>query len=329
MSRQSRFRSRSFRQRLLGAASYGCLVACFAHAQQAVAQDGQSGSFYDGLAISVEGGFLINDSPHNMGLTQSDVDFSGGFRGLPSLHPGHDGASAGLSLMQPIDSHWDWKLGWRYSWLGTKSFSGPAVTGGADPGTGSISDRLTFQTIDPEFGYHLPMMSGIDLRLFAGPRVLNVNNRVAYGIDESDKLGSYDHRSQLWGAGPRVGLQASIPSTSWPVSLDLPLSLNLMGAGAAIFSNQRDRFDYSYSGTDTGGGNPKFDNAPTIYNLEGSIGIGYKICDPLTLTVGYRAQQFWHAVPNFTGIDAFGDVELKQTNILVHGPFARFTVTLP
>jgi hypothetical protein len=325
--------TRALRNALLGAASYSCLTLCFAASEPAAAQLFTPGHFYDGLSLSVEGGNIVNASPHNLSFDGADLLVGG----LPSSPPGRDGGYYGLSIGQVLGP-WDWRLSWRDTQLGTRKSSGGTIIG-----SGGESDEFSLQTIDPEVGYHVPLY-GADLRLFAGPRILNSNTDISY--DATGKLGTFpsgtsfsngfSRSSSLWGVGPRGGFEATVPFSDLPLPAvaGLPLSLSVGGSGAAIFGWQTSKFNYTmssevFAGTTTTSGSDSQHSSPVIYNAEASAGLNFKPWDMVTLTVGYRAQKFWDAAASTNQATGGGSFIAGQSDVLIHGPFARITVTLP
>jgi hypothetical protein len=321
------FSSARLRRALLGAASYGCIVACLSAPKAATAQGLDFSDFYRGLSVSVEGGSLVNSSPHN--FTNS---MGGAYAMVPNLTPGRDGYMAGAAIGQRLGP-WDWSLGWHGGFLDIDSFNGP-TTGT----TAYAKDGLLLQTIDPEAGYHLSLY-GSDLRLFAGARALNVQNRSAanYSSPANGKLGNFDQQSSFWGAGPRAGAQATLPLSGVPFSgslfSGLPLSVVVGGSGSAIFGEQNRSFEHTDTTgtfvTTTTGGAGHAHSSPVIYNAEASIALDYKLTSMVDLAVGYRAQQFWNAAPRVNQLGGGGAFNTGQGDILIHGPFAKITVTLP
>jgi hypothetical protein len=285
---------RWLRAKLLGASSYLCL-ALFLTApaevgaaprvkrQPVVARAPMEAPFRDHYFFSVEGGHWFNNSGTNLTFDPKDT-----FLGeLPSFKPGHDGDTFAATFGRTMGPQWDWTVGYRYSSLGTVSSS---VTTNLPTGLGinfnrltaSASDGFRFQQFDGELGYLPPQWQGV--RIFLGPRVVNAHNHIGYGYNrltdggfgEFSKLGNFEHDIDLWGVGPRAGLQASVPLFAMPS----PVSLEMSGSAAAIFSQVRHHSAFAFNnpapfgGTVSGSGNSGIGSSPTVYNLEGSAGLG-------------------------------------------------------
>ena len=72
-----------------------------------------------------------------------------------------------------IDPAWDWRFGYRVN-----SFAKANAT---DPGQATASNKFWFQHLDLEIGYRPRSIAGADVRIFAGPRLLNAHNQMSYG----------------------------------------------------------------------------------------------------------------------------------------------------
>ena len=67
----------------------------------------------------------------------------------------------------------------------------------------------------------------------------------------------------------------------------------------------------------------------TVYNLEGSVALGYQLGNAAQLQVGYQVQQWWNLATRITTADSLGRLQVSQSDVLTHGPFAKITVSLP
>jgi hypothetical protein len=208
----------------------------------------------------------------------------------------------------------------------------------SQPLTASASNSLTYQTFDAEIGYRLPAWQADDIRLFVGPRVLIAHSGVNYAFDDVsttpfgdfNKLRNFDHDIDVAGFGPRAGLDASVPLsfTSAPITLDLS------GSASVLFSEATDRYSFAYTFqslgfTTTGSGNEKIKTSPTIYDLEAKAGFDYHINTTTAFEIGYQVQQWYGLAQDVYLANDVGGFQAGQSNVLVHGPFAKLTVALP
>jgi major outer membrane protein len=312
------FRTHSLRTRLLGATSFLCLALALSDAVQAQPYGSERPGYYDRFFVSFEGGYLFNGSKDNLDFNQTSF-----LSGLPPLQPGRNGGMFGVSFGRPINPAWDWMLGWRYNALGTDR---------ASTSENFASDKFWYQHFDLEFGYRPPTMGPVDVRLFAGLRVLNAQNRIRYGYDTDklgfDKLGNFDHKIDLWGVGPRGGIQATVP-----LGLS-PAFLSLSGAGSAIFSRVNHQYNFSFlmenpGPPTTGAGFSTTTSSRTVYNLEASVAIGFRVSPTTTFQIGYQAQQWWNLATKMGAANDVGGFEPSRSNVLSHGLVAKITFALP
>lgn len=290
--------------------------------------------------ISVYGGYLFNESDTVADFTNGDeFDKLGG---LGRLDPGDDGWTGGLEVGSPLVSGFDLQASFNAVYFDTDESrdSGGLFFEDIPLGEGEAhaSSDFDYQYIDLELGYR-PGIVGGNLRLFAGPRFLHAAQDIDYsydnsifipvmGIGEVDKFGNFDHDTELWGIGPRIGAEAGIPLGNSRASL------NLAGAGSVIFSNVDHDYDFEFDklGAD-GSGDDDLDDSRTVYNLEASAAVSYNVTNAVSFELGYQGQKWWNLTTTLDEIDD-GDADgsasvlLSQGDVLVHGPFARITVKL-
>ena len=312
------------RQRLLSASSYLCLALFLTDAvpvnaadQLAVkpAYEGKA-TFRERAFFGLEGGYWLNRSAKNLSFDPTDDELGG----LAPLRPGKDGGMFGFAFGYSIDPAWDWRFAYRVN-----SFAKANAT---DPGPmATASNKFWFQHFDLEIGYRPRSVTGADVRIFAGPRLLNAQNQMSYGFVDGSKLGNFDHDVELWGVGPRAGIQASFPLGQTTASL------NLSAAGSVIFSRVDHRFVFDTSGLAPGPGPGRGSStttaSPTVYNVEGSVGVGFRIHPKTTVEIGYQAQQWWNLTNQVRDADKFGNFTSGRNDVLIHGPVAKITVALP
>jgi hypothetical protein len=142
------------------------------------------------------------------------------------------------------------------------------------------------------------------------------------------KLGNFDHDVNLWGVGPRAGLQASVPLSQ------TPWSLNASASGSMIFSRVERHSTFNFLQQNVpfdlaGIGDTTARTWRTVYNLEGSVALGYQLGNAAQLQVGYQVQQWWSLATRINVADSQGRLQVSQSDVLTHGPFGKITVSLP
>jgi hypothetical protein len=331
--------SATLRARLLSASSYFCLALVLTESTLVEAADvgvrpafvGKAAPYQDRSFISVEGGYWFNGSESSLAFDRGDdlVNVLGPTR------PGRNGWTAAIAFGRTFGPQWDWAVAYRYTSLGTNSTSVSTATGDGDVFNASASNRLWYQHLDLELGYRLPGLESV--RLFVGPRILNARQRMHYDYFEFTadtpfgdftKLGNFDHDVNLWGVGPRAGLQASVALAQ------TPWSFNASASASAIFSRVNRDFAFNFSieetaGPTSGAGTTTSRTWRTVYNLEGSVALGYQLGNAAQLQVGYQVQQWWNLATRITTADSEGRLLVGQSDVLTHGPFAKITVALP
>jgi hypothetical protein len=238
---------------------------------------------------------------------------------IEPMKPGGNGGMAGIALGGAIDPERDWHVAWQGSWLNNRNTTTSSPTGFNT--IVSASNQLSIQTLDGDIGFRVPSAPG--LRWFAGASVLNAKNDIDYSDRDSFKLGNFAHRTDLWGAGPRGGLEATVP-------LESGTFLNFMGAGSVIFAHRSHDVGFSYNNSGAvGAGTPSYDRSVTVHNLEGSAALGYRFSPSGNIQVGYRVQQWWNLAPQVSAATNTGTFNSGESDVLVHGPFAKITVAFP
>ncbi len=321
MPTEVRSTSLPLRRHLLGSASLLCLALLLS--EPAGAQDlNARPAFLDRFYFSVEGSLLFNRSDANLSFAPGTI-----FDTIPSAEPGRGGGHAGVAIGGGLFPNWDWRLAWNGTWLGSQDIRADQSV--VIPATSTFpvrsSNQLWFQTFDAEVGYK--MLAGpATLRLFVGPRVLNAKSDISYGYDDpGNKLGNFDHDVSLWGIGPRGGFEATVPLANSPAFL------SVTGSASAIFSRVEHSFNFSsdLALQPVVTGSQNFDGSRTIYNLEASGSLGYRFTNMAAFQIGYRVQHWSDLATSVHVLDNVGGLTVGSTDVLVHGPFARFTMSLP
>lgn len=238
--------------------------------------------------FAVEGGGLFLHEDGNSVDKLGDSDLSAQHK---------HGFYGGVWLGRRADPSWDWRLGFAYHKLLEANAFGDSET---------ITSNLAFGTLDFEIGYH-PSTDDplLDLRLFAGPRVL-------HSWDTVDKMGeffSFNQASTFSGIGPRLGaeFERRLEDSRWGYSGSV--------AGAAIFGSHHTNaiFDGSSEESAT--------TSATVLNLEAALGVDYRTSTTSKLTVGAHIKKWWNLRPDSLENDVFIDPD-----VLTWGPFVRFQV---
>src|SRR5262245_41926712 len=288
------------RRRLLSASSYLCLGVFLGNSELVEAADvgvrpafvGKAVPYQDRGFISVEGGYWFNGSDSNLAFDRGDFLVNV----LGPTRPGRNGWTAAIAFGRTFGPQWDWAVAYRYTSLKTDSVAGSRFVdsggppfGGTESTSASASNRMWYQHLDLELGYRPPEAQSAGVRLFVGPRILNARQRMQYdyssivtaflpppidGLGTFSKLGNFDHDVNLWGVGPRAGLQVSVPLAQ------TPWSFNASGAGSIIFSRVQRDFTFNFLQQDvpfdiSGAGTTSSRTWRTVYNVEGSVALGY------------------------------------------------------
>ena len=273
------------------------------------------------LFVSVYGGYLFNESDKNVSFADTEDRLGG----LSDLAPGEDGHQIGGAIGVPLSERFDF----RAAFTG-ESFSDDEKSVEDYGRVGSFAEansHFSLRYLDLELGYRPGVVGMGNIRLFAGPRIINAFNSVdAFYFEPReegpDKIGDYEANTEVWGIGPRVGAEGGFKFG------DSGVSLFLMGAGSAIFSHV-DREDRRQETFESDFEDDSSDTR-TVYSLEGKIALGYDMTPSVNFQIGYQAQQWWNLLDNIEINSNSGTIERDGTaDVMTHGPFARITVKLP
>ena len=226
----------------------------------------------------------------------------------------------------------------------TESFFGH--TSGGTPGSRSTSPIVGTGTGSGEVKEHhwlVDFAVGRDFALGSGMTQVKFGVRVAelyskltaneffqgsFGPGSTSVSGniSFSNRSKFLGAGPRLGIDGSVPlAGSW--------SLDYLG-GVAVLIGQR-KLDAAtstaqllYAGGPTtivldssSGNSVSSSETAAIFNLDAQLGISYWITRNFKMTGSYRFDGYWNALKT---IDQNGTV--SNENRFYHGPMLRATM---
>jgi hypothetical protein len=210
-----------------------------------------------------------------------------------------DGGLAEAKLGYRFDNDWDVAFGGQYANLsrGGDSFS-PADMAIFD---GSVRGWLRGKhwAVDSEFGYNTVFGSS-DARLSFGLRYAKWDQRVNDTIDEQVK-------HVFSGVGPRVGLSLSTPLSD---NLTLETGVNSALLFGEIKTTGISRWSCSTCET----------KKTMAFNLDGNIGLGWKMTDRTSAVLGWQAQ-WWDSV-NVATSEAYGNgIGSGKSGHLMTGPY--------
>lgn len=256
--------------------------------------------------LSFEGGVMFDASPSDVSFDEDDAKLGD----LGSLQPGDWGGYGRVELGQRMSADWDYKVGVAAVFLSEDSVSGEDA---------EATQKTSLQILDAEIGFHPKDIGAIQPRLFAGIRGLHSISETHWAKDDHIKLGEFD--DDVFAIGPRIGLDLVIPLDS--------TNLSLVGSasGSVLFGSVDSSYNYTNKGSDD---LTRWNASQTIWNLEGMAGVSLDVGESADLTLGYRAAQFSGLMSDRSDIDKNGDFsEGGTSDLLVHGPFARLTVSIP
>lgn len=124
---------------------------------------------------------------------------------------------------------------------------------------------------------------------------------------------SFEQQSRFAGAGPRVGLDATVP-------LGERFGLDFSGGAAVLYGARSLAVNITGSGAPFGFTNFGASDSAAILNLEGQAGLSVLVTESLKLTAGYRFDGYWKALKTF---DAQGNI--SSENRFYSGPTLRVT----
>lgn len=284
------------------------IAALAAHVHLAHAADATGYADYPSAFISFEGGYFFNASSENVDFDDTDSDLGN----LDSLTPGGSGWQGRFEIGQRLNETWDYKIGLSAIALGSDSTDDGSVNADA-------SQDMDLQILDLEAGYHMGGMDAVDARIFAGVRGLHARSDTSWQSD-ADKLGQFE--DEVYALGPRIGVDLAVPMDTHDIALVGSVSGSLLFGTVDSEVSYRGEFynDYDIDTTDT----------QTMWNVEGMAGVAFGIGERADLTLGYRVAQFGDLAVDRSDIDKTGDFSANgQSDLLLHGPFARLSVEIP
>lgn len=313
------------------------LVALVTASSLANAADPEAQGYFDypTTFISFEGGYFFNASPENASFGSgysSDADKLGS---LDSLKPGAGGAQGRFELGQRLDDTWDFKVGLgmitQREDTSDTNFSVKPIPSEllVVSGTASAAQKIDMQIADIEVGYRPDDLGSLQTRLFGGFRGLHAQTELTLEGTSNFSLGTFNGADKLGGGfdgqatddvfvlGPRVGVDLALPVNGHDVALVGSAS------GSVLFGTVE-------SSTGWAGGSESSSDSLTVWNVEGMAGMSVGIGERANLTFGYRVAEFGGLTVDRSDVDKMGDFSGDgQSDLLLHGPFARVTIEIP
>lgn len=164
--------------------------------------------------------------------------------------------------------------------------------------------------IDLEIGRDVGLGGQSTARVFGGARF-------AYLDGDGDGSISYDgytidlsSEHRFIGGGPRLGFDAVVP-------LGGGAQLDIGAAGSVLIGKRKGKASISDDGY---GYEESKSKTKVIPNLEASAALTYMVGSNMSLSAGYRVEQFWNIMPTIEE-DGFG-----SSDRLIHGPFVQFAI---
>jgi Legionella pneumophila major outer membrane protein precursor len=183
-------------------------------------------------------------------------------------------------------------------------------------GTGKFDYTMT----DLEGGYHIPLSSKVDLKLFGGLRIANIGNSTSaqyFGGGFGAGGGTLGTISDFRGFGPRAGLEARM-------ALGSGFSVYGRGAGALLFGDQESSATQGLGGTTVANYSAK--SKQTVPMVDLAIGLDWSTkigqSGKFMAGVGYEYQHLFNASRSIrpNGLGGFSE---NRGDLSMQGFFAK------
>ena len=126
---------------------------------------------------------------------------------------------------------------------------------------------------------------------------------------------SFQQHSRFTGAGPRLGIEGSIPIyQSW--------AIDYLGGAAALISERSLTVTTTGAASQVGIYDLLSNSSGIVLNLDAQAMLSYRFTSNFKLSGGYRFDGYWNALRT---IDANGNI--VDGNRFFHGPTVRGTLT--
>jgi hypothetical protein len=200
--------------------------------------------------------------------------------------------------------------------LSATQFGPTAVPATQAIGTGKFDYTMT----DLEGGYHIPLSSKVDLKLFGGLRIANIGNSTSaqyLGGGFGAGGGTLGTVSDFRGFGPRAGLEARM-------ALGSGFSVYGRGAGALLFGDQESSATQALGGTTVANYSAK--SKQTVPMVDLAIGLDWSTkigkAGKFIAGVGYEYQHLFNASRSIrpNGLGGFTE---NRGDLSMQGFFAK------
>ena len=174
-------------------------------------------------------------------------------------------------------------------------------------GSYSYFDGAATATIDFEVGRDISLGGIAEGRVTLGVRGAAIGagrafvGTVGYG---------YGSGTSFVGAGPRIGVEASVPVAG-------NLSVDIEAGAAMLFGTET---DFGASGYVSSPSTYSYSQSTTVTNLDFSAALSYLIGSKSKVSLGYRVEQF-------SGLDGYTYFNGGVDTIIDQGAFLKFTTT--
>ncbi len=191
----------------------------------------------------------------------------------------------------------------------------------AIPATQAISAaKFDYTMTDVEGGYHIPLSSKVDLKLFGGLRLANIGQSTAaqyFGGGFGAGGGTIRTVNDFRGFGPRAGLEARM-------ALGSGFSVYGRTSGALLFGDQESSATQAVGGTTVASYSAR--SKQTVPMVDGAIGLDWSTkigkAGKFMAGVGYEYQQLFNASRNIRS-DGFGGFSENRGDLSMQGFFAK------
>lgn len=293
---------------LLGSVSVAAMASAVAAVQA------QDSSVPDGFKLSVEGGALFGPNTLAEDKLGSGIGFPGSGGSFSVDNNSNTGWRAAIAVQKQIDPLWDMKLALalnhQFETTSSTSFMFSDISGSGDGSSTSglfeTKNDFDYETVDLEVGYTPEMDGPVNVRLFGGIRGIHYN-------DSLDKLGTVvstdysggsavsgggtvelalDQNSTFFGAGPRLGAEASTRFGDSMFGVSGLVSAALMYG----LAEHNTKVSYTSSSGMSGGpiglplGTISTEEWGWVSDFEASLGLDMYISDTAKLTIGARVE---------------------------------------
>jgi hypothetical protein len=231
-----------------------------------------------------------------------------------ALEPKH-GLAGKLHFGGMLDHDWSASVGIRYGRASKESDSAFAYSEFQAGGDADYEE--SHFVVDLEIGRDVGLGSSATARVFGGLRFAKFDGDGTGGIYSSFNTAYADFSTSqnFSGVGPRLGIDAAVP-----LAQNLRVDIGL--AGALLYGKRKATVEGSYSGFyGSSSFSEKSNKKVWVPNVEASVALTYLLGSNVSISAGYKAEQFWNVMPTVS------ESGISNDDRLIHGPFMRLTIT--